>query len=74
MVCWKAMPTRQTLLGPDGRQKLLTVYYRVAAGVRETWAATAQAERLDLLAPASDVNRVLSVLDQAKRDGRLRAV
>lgn len=71
---WKAMPTRQTLLGPDGRQKLLTVYYRVAAGVRETWAATAQAERLDLLAPASDVNRVLSVLDQAKRDGRLRAV
>lgn len=71
---WKAMPTRQTLLGPDGRQKLLTVYYRVAAGVREAWAATAQAERLDLLAPASDVNRVLSALDQAKRDGRVVGV
>ena len=71
---WKAMPTRQTVVGPDGRQKLVTVYYRAAAGVRETWAATSQAERFALLAPAADVNRMLSALEQAARDGRLRAV
>lgn len=71
---WKAMPTRQTVMGPDGRQKLVTVYYRVAAGVRETWNATAQAERFDLLAPAADVNRMLSALEQAKRDGRIVGV
>lgn len=71
---WKAMPTRQTVVGADGRQKLLTVYSRVADGVRGIWAETPQARRFDLLAPASDVNRMLSALEQAARDGRLRAV
>lgn len=71
---WKAIPTRQTLVGPDGRQKLMTIYYRVTDGVRDVWAAAALSDRHDLLAPAADVNRVLSALDQAKRDGRLRVV
>lgn len=71
---WRAMPTRQTVVGPDGRQKLLTVYYRVADGVRGIWAETPQSRRFDLLAPAADVNRMLSALEQATRDGRLRAV
>ena len=71
---WAAMPTRQTVIGADGRQKLVTVYYRVADGVRALWAETLQAERKDLLDPAADVNRMLSALEQAKRDGRLRVV
>lgn len=71
---WRAMPTRQTVVGPDGRQKLLTVYYRAADGVRGIWAETPQSRRFDLLAPAADVNRMLSALEQATRDGRLRAV
>jgi hypothetical protein len=71
---WKAMPTRQTVVGADGRQKLLTIYSRVADGVRGIWVETPQARRFDLLAPASDVNRMLSALEQAARDGRLRAV
>jgi len=71
---WKAMPTRQTVVGTDGRQKLLTVYYRVADGVRGAWAKTPQALRHDLLSPAADVNRMLTGLEQAKRDGRMRVV
>lgn len=71
---WRAMPTRQTVVGADGRQKLLTIYYRAADGVRGIWTETPQARRFDLLAPASDVNRMLSALEQAARDGRLRAV
>lgn len=71
---WKGMPTRQTVVGADGRQKLLTVYYRVADGVRAAWAAAGLTERQDLLTPAADVNRVLSALEQAKRDGRVRLV
>lgn len=71
---WKAMPTRQTVVGPDGRQKLVTVYYRAADGVRGAWIDTPLAQRADLLAPAADVNRMISALDQAKRDGRLRVV
>lgn len=71
---WRAMPTRQTVVGPDGRQKLLTVYYRAAEGVRGIWAETPQSRRFDLLAPASDVNRMLSALEQATRDGRITGV
>jgi hypothetical protein len=71
---WKAMPTRQTLIGPDGRQKLVTVYYRPADGVRGSWVETGLAERYDLLAPAADVNRMLTALEQAKRDGRIKVV
>lgn len=71
---WKAMPTRQTLIGSDGRQKLVTVYYRVAPGVMTTWMDTPQSERLDLLAPGADINRMMTAIEQAKRDGRLRVV
>ena len=71
---WKALPTRQTVIGADGRQKMVTVYYRAADGVRQTWADTPLAGRVDLLAPGADVNRMISALDQAKRDGRLRVV
>lgn len=71
---WKAMPTRQTVVGADGRQKLLTVYYRAADGVREAWTTTPQALRHDLLSPAADVNRMLTGLEQAKREGRMRVV
>lgn len=71
---WAAMPTRQTVIGADGRQKLVTVYYRVGDGVRALWAETPQVDRKDLLDPAADVNRMLSALEQAKRDGRLRVV
>jgi hypothetical protein len=71
---WKSMPTRQTVIGSDGRQKLLTVYYRAADGVRYAWTETAIADRAALLAPGSDVNRMLTALEQAKRDGRIGLV
>lgn len=71
---WKAMPTRQTLTGADGRQKMMTVYYRAADGVRGVWTEAGLSERYDLLAPAADVNRMLSALEQAKRDGRIKVV
>jgi hypothetical protein len=71
---WKAIQTRQTVVGADGRQKLLTVYYRAADGVRQAWSDTALRDRAALLAPGSDVNRNMTALEQAKRDGTLRAV
>lgn len=71
---WRALPTRQTVLGADGRQKMLTVYYRNGDGVRDLWTETAQAGRIALLSPAADVNRMISVMEQAKRDGRMRLV
>lgn len=71
---WKAMPTRQTVVSPDGRQKMVTVYYRSDDAVRAAWAAAGLKERQDMLAPAADINRVLTALDQAKREGRIRLV
>lgn len=72
---WRQMVTRQTFVGADGRQKLATVYYRDADGVRASWMNTSQADRYTaLLAAAADVNRMLSAIEQAARDGRLRTV
>lgn len=72
---WRAMPVRQTYLGADGKQKMSVVYYREAGGGLPVWRDTPQAERYNaLLAASADVNRTLSALDAAARDGRLKLV
>jgi hypothetical protein len=72
---WRAMPVRQTYVGPDGKQKLSVVYYREAGGGLSHWQATPLKDRYDaLLAPSADVNRMLSALDAAAREGRLKLV
>lgn len=72
---WRQMTTRQTYVGPDGRQKMATIYYRDAEGVRARWAETPLSDRFTaLLAASADVNRMLSAIEQAARDGRLRSV
>jgi hypothetical protein len=71
---WRAMPTRQTVVGADGRQKLLTVYHRAAGGVRDAWVETPIAGRAALLAPAADVNRALTALEHAQREGHISLV
>jgi hypothetical protein len=53
--------------------KTVTVYYRMADGVLQAWLDTPLADRWEkCLSAASDVNRSLSAIEQAARDGRLR--
>lgn len=70
---WRKMPTRQNLTGADGKPKTVTVYHREADGVLQAWLDTPLADRWEkCLSAASDVNRSLSAIEQAARDGRLR--
>lgn len=71
---WRAMQTRQSYSGSDGSVQKGVIYYREAAGVAVWQAATLDARGAGLLAPAADVNRVLTAAAEALRDGRLAVV
>ena len=72
---WRKMSTRQTYVGADGKQKMVTVYYRAADGVLQAWRDTALADRWAArLSVTSDINHTISAVVQAARDGRLRSV
>lgn len=71
---WRAMQTRQSYGGADGSVQKGVIYYREAVGVGAWQAATLDARGADLLAPAADVNRVLTAAAEALRDGRLAVV
>ena len=73
---WRAMPLRQKYAGGDGDQQKGVVYYRAAAPrALERWAETSMEDRAaQLLAPAADVNRMLTAAAEALRDGRLTVV
>ena len=71
---WRAMQTRQAYLGADGSVQKGVIYYREAGGV-EAWKEASMSVRgAELLAPAADVNRVLTAAAEALRDGRLTVV
>lgn len=70
---WSAMMTRQKYAEADGGVNKGVIYYRDAAGV-DAWAETSVVDRAALLAPAADVNRMMSAAAQALRDGRLSVV
>lgn len=76
---WRGMPMRQMVTLEDGTRRNVRVYYRVAddggAAARGAWHAASGADRwTTLLGPSNDVNRLVSALDQAKRDGRLSVI
>lgn len=73
---WRAFQVRQTYVAPDGSSQRGTVYYREAArGALLAWADASHTDRgTRMLAPASDVNAVLSAAAEAVRDGRLTIV
>jgi len=72
---WRKMPTRQMYIGGDDKRKQVTVYYRAADGVRQAWNETPEADRWSQwLSATSDINRTISAVEQAARDGRLRPV
>ena len=70
---WSAMVTRQKYAESDGSVNKGVIYYREAAGV-DAWAKASWSDRAALLAPAADVNRMMSAAAQALRDGRLSVV
>ena len=70
---WSSMPTRQNYAEADGGVNKGVIYYRDAVGVG-AWAVASWSERAEMLAPASDVNRLLSAAGQAMREGRLAVV
>lgn len=72
---WRAMQTRQAYVAPDGKVKKGVIYYREAGDALARWADTAQSDRYGaLLATSADVNRMISALELAARDGHLRLV
>jgi hypothetical protein len=73
---WRAMQVRQKYVAADGSVQRGTVYYREAAcDALLVWGDAALTDRgARLLAPASDVNAVLSAAAEAVRDGRLTVV
>ena len=72
---WRKMTTRQMYIGGDDKRKQVTVYYRAADGVRQAWNETPEADRWSQwLSATSDINRTISAVEQAARDGRLRPV
>ena len=71
---WRAMQTRQAYLGADGSVQKGVIYYREAGGVEAWKEASMSVRSAELLAPAADVNRVLTAAAEALRDGRLTVV
>lgn len=70
---WRAMQVRQNYVigGASGKG---VVYYREAAGL-SAWLEATWADRGSvLLAPASDVNRMMTAAGEALRDGRVSVV
>ena len=70
---WRAMQVRQKYTATDGSLLRATVYYREAAGVA-AWEAATWGDRLSLLAPAADVNHLMTAAAEALRDGRLALI
>lgn len=70
---WAAMPTRQNYHDESGARSKAVVYYRPEEGDK-AWVAATEAERLHMLAPASDVNRMLTAAALALREGKLSVV
>lgn len=71
---WRAMQSRQSYLGSDGSMQKGVVYYRESAGVDGWLNASLALRGSELLAPAADINRVLTALEEAKRNGRFALV
>lgn len=71
---WRAMPLRQKYVAADGSIAKGVVYHRKAAGLG-AWAEASMEDRgTRLLAPAADVNRMLTAAAEALRDGRLTVI
>lgn len=70
---WGAMLARQKYADEGGAINKGVVYYRKAADINQ-WAEASWSARAEMLAPASDVNRMLTAAARALRDGRVAVV
>ena len=71
---WMAMPVRQKYAEAGGAVNRGTIYCRKADGAADAWAAATWSERSAMLAPAADVNHMMTAAAQALRDKRLSVV